>query len=285
MGGHHAASGAAAWVAVASTGPYTLGWYPLDPAGILIGGMATAGTALVCDWDHRSSTVAQSLPPLSNAIALGIENASGGHRQGTHSILGATAFVLLAAAVAQIQVDTPWGLLSVGAGLLCMFLINIAAKALKLFPKSGFLTNWIFGLVMAGLVTVYAPEQWTWLPMSMLIGVAVHIVGDLVTTGGVPLLWPLVIRPPKALRRVPFLRSFWRPNGALSIPLLGRAGSKREWLLLIPVSAYAMVGLWMAGWSLAGEGWPALQLYLSNFIGNFRPGAVIPGVGAGFRVF
>ncbi len=38
MGGHHAASGAAAWVAIASTGPYTLGWYPLDATGILIGG-------------------------------------------------------------------------------------------------------------------------------------------------------------------------------------------------------------------------------------------------------
>ena len=58
MGGHHAASGAAAWVAIASTGPYALGWYPLDPTGIVIGAMATAGTALVCDWDHRASTVA-----------------------------------------------------------------------------------------------------------------------------------------------------------------------------------------------------------------------------------
>jgi membrane-bound metal-dependent hydrolase YbcI (DUF457 family) len=201
MGGHHAASGAAAWVAVASTGPYTLGWYPLDATGILIGGMATAGTALVCDWDHRNSTVANSLPPLSNVIAVGIENASGGHRQGTHSVLGAGFFVLLATLAGQIQLQTDWGLLSVGAGLLCMFMINIAAKALKVFPRSGFLTNWIFGLVMAGLVTWYAPDQWTWLPVSMLTGVVVHIVGDLITTGGVPLLWPIVIRPPKILRK------------------------------------------------------------------------------------
>ena len=251
MGGHHAAAGAAAWVAVASTGPYTLGWYPLDATGIVIGGMTTAGTALVCDWDHRSSTIANSLPPLSNAVAVGIENASGGHRQGTHSVVGAACFVLLAVTVAQFQVDTPWGLLSVGAGLLCMFMINIAAKALKLFPASGWLTNWIFGLLMAGLVTWYAPDQWTWLPMSMLIGVVVHILGDLVTTGGVPLLWPIVIKPPKLFRKVPLLRKIWRPNGALSLPVLGRAGSKREWLVLIPVSAYAMVGLAMAAWSIA----------------------------------
>ncbi|HKU01923.1 MAG TPA: metal-dependent hydrolase [Arthrobacter sp.] len=255
MGGHHAASGAAAWVAVASTGPYTLGWYPLDPTGILIGGMATAGTALVCDWDHRSSTVAHSLPPLSNVIARGIENASGGHRQGTHSILGAAFFVFLAGLASQVHMDTGWGRLSIGAGLLCMFLINIAAKALKLFPKGGFISNWIFALVMAGLVTAYAPEQWTWLPTSMLIGVVVHIVGDLITTGGVPLLWPLVVRPPKMLRRLPLLRSVWRANGALSVPLLGRAGSKREWLVLIPVSAYAMVGMSVAAWAIAQHHW------------------------------
>ena len=87
--------------------------------------------------------------------------------------------------------------------------------------------------------------------MSMLIGVVVHIVGDLITTGGVPLLWPIVIKPPKLLRKVPLLRKIWRPNGALSLPLLGRAGSRREWLVLIPVSAYAMVGLAVAGWSIA----------------------------------
>lgn len=256
MGGHHAASGAAAWVAVASTGPYTLGWYPMDATGILIGGMATAGTALVCDWDHRSSTVAHSLPPLSNAIARGIESASGGHRRGTHSIVGGAAFVALAAVAAQATLDTPGGQLSLGAGLLCMFMINIAAKALKMFPKSGFISNWIFALVMAGLVTVYAPGQWTWLPVSMLIGVVVHIVGDLITTGGVPLLWPLVMRPPRFLRKVPLVRLVWRPNGALALPILGRAGSRREWLVLIPVSAYAMVGMAAAGWAAAQNHWP-----------------------------
>jgi membrane-bound metal-dependent hydrolase YbcI (DUF457 family) len=100
-------------------------------------------------------------------------------------------------------------------------------------------------------------NQWTWLPVSMLIGVVVHIVGDLVTVGGVPLLWPLVIRPPKALRRLPLLKNVWRPNGALSIPVLGRAGSRREWLVLIPVSGYAMVGMFGAAWSLAGMHVPA----------------------------
>lgn len=268
MGGHHAASGAAAWVAIASTGPYTLGWYPLDATGILIGGMATAGTALVCDWDHRHSTVANSLPPLSNVIAVGIENASGGHRQGTHSVLGAAFFVLLATLAGQIQLETQWGLLSVGAGLLCMFMINIAAKALKLFPKAGFISNWLFALTMAGVVTWFAPDQWTWLPVSMLTGVVVHIVGDMITTGGVPLLWPIVIKPPRFLRKLPVLNDIWRANGAFSLPLLGRAGSKREWLVLIPVSAYAMVGMCVAGWGLAKAHFPAALALGSTLVNS-----------------
>jgi membrane-bound metal-dependent hydrolase YbcI (DUF457 family) len=179
--------------------------------------------------------------------------------------------VLLATLAGQIQLQTDWGLLSVGAGLLCMFMINIAAKALKVFPRSGFLTNWIFGLVMAGLVTWYAPDQWTWLPVSMLTGVVVHIVGDLITTGGVPLLWPVVIRPPKILRKVPLLRQVWRSNGALSLPLLGRAGSKREWLLLIPVSAYAMVGLCVAAWSLAADNCPGAVRSVVGVISDAHP--------------
>ena len=272
MGGHHAASGAAAWVAISSTGPYTLGWYPLDATGILIGGMATAGTALVCDWDHRHSTVANSLPPLSNVIAVGIENASGGHRQGTHSVLGAAFFVLLATLAGQIQLQTDWGLLSVGAGLLCMFMINIAAKALKLFPKAGFISNWLFALTMAGLVTWFAPDQWTWLPVSMLTGVVVHIVGDMITTGGVPLLWPIVIKPPRFLRKLPVLNDVWKANGAFSVPLLGRAGSKREWLVLIPVSAYAMVGMCVAAWALAKAHFPA-ALALGSALVNSLFGA------------
>jgi len=266
MGGHHAASGAAAWVAVASTGPYALGWYPLDAAGIVIGGMATAGTALVCDWDHRSSTVAHSLPPLSNVIAVGIENVSGGHRQGTHSLLGAAFFVLLAALAGQFQLQTDWGLLSVGAGLLCMFMINIAAKALKLFPKYGWISNWVFALTMAGLVTWFAPHQWTWLPVSMLTGVLVHIVGDMITTGGVPLLWPIVIKPPKLLRKLPLLRNVWKANGAFSIPLLGRAGSRREWFVLIPVSAYAMIGMFGAALALAKVHWPAAVAFGTGLV-------------------
>ncbi|MEO5993769.1 MAG: metal-dependent hydrolase, partial [Arthrobacter sp.] len=75
--------------------------------------------------------------------------------------------------------------------------------------------------------------------------------------GGVPLLWPIVVKPPKFLRKLPLLKNVWRANGAFSIPLLGRAGSRREWFILIPVSAYAMIGMFGAALALAREHWPA----------------------------
>ena len=78
----------------------------------------------------------------------------------------------------------------------------------------------------------------------------------MITTGGVPLLWPIVIKPPKLLRKLPLLRNIWRSNGAFSLPLLGRAGSRREWFVLIPVSAYAMIGMFGAVLALAKLHWP-----------------------------
>jgi hypothetical protein len=73
----------------------------------------------------------------------------------------------------------------------------------------------------------------------------------------VPLLWPLVIKPPRFLRKLPLVKDVWKANGAFSIPLLGRAGSRREWFVLIPVSAYAMIGMFGAALGLAKAHFPA----------------------------
>jgi hypothetical protein len=75
VGGHLAASGTAAWVAIASTGPYALGWYLLDPRGEPDWGHADGGhRAGVRLGPPPHSTIAYSLPPVSKAIAVGIEN-------------------------------------------------------------------------------------------------------------------------------------------------------------------------------------------------------------------
>lgn len=284
MGGSHALTGAAAWVAVTSTAPYTLGWAPLSPTGILVGSIVAAGAALVPDADHHNATIAHSLPSLgpipspTKALAVGIGSISGGHRHGTHSIVGTLAFGFVAAlANLAIFPSERFGSINVGGGLVALLLIAFAAKALKL-SRGGWLSTWGLAAVGASAVTLFAPAEWGWLPLAMIVGVVVHILGDMLTVGGCPIFFPLYPRQPKWLQamiknrivRKPGFAAFfvwilnsapsaivrmtlgrmWQPNGFFAVPVLGKTGSLRElFMAAVPVSAYY---LWGVIWAFGG---------------------------------
>ena len=55
------------------------------------------------------------------------------------------------------------------------------------------------------------PHTWAWLPVAAGIGVGLHLVGDMLTVKGVPLLWPARLR--------------------LAAPLLGHTDTAREQLV------------------------------------------------------
>lgn len=262
MGGHHAATGAAAWIAV-STQP-VLGWGPLaqwftflpqrlpmgfgllevSPGGVLAGALVCAGAALLPDADHRQATIAQSLPPVSNLICAGLGRLAGGHRNGTHSLLGIAAFTVIAYALGLWEVHSPrWGTVFPGAGLSAVLLIAFALKALKFIPDAMRTVPWVVSIPAGVFVAVFAPEEQYWFVLAVLLGTVTHVVGDLLTVGGCNLLWPFRLRAPLKLRRLPLLRQIWRPSGRLAVPVLGVAGSRREWLLCIPVALYAFLGM------------------------------------------
>lgn len=141
MGPSHAACGAAAWVAL--TADYQLhlqdltvpiGWGVLDvgDTGVLTGALVTAGAALLPDLDHPDGTVARSLRPLSTWLARGICRLSGGHRRGTHSVLGVAVFTGLAAAAQKIGIPVEglgwvWPLAAVMSVLLIAFAVQVLA--------------------------------------------------------------------------------------------------------------------------------------------------------------
>ena len=262
MGPHHAASGAAIWLAVTTQLDVRLGALsPLlpgapeyvsigmglldfTPVAVIAGAIVTAGAALVPDADHRHATIANSLPPLSNIICINVGKLSGGHRHGTHSIIGLIVFVVIAALVGMWRIDVPeFGTIYPGAGLLTVLLASFAAKALKFIPDTMRKFPWAMGIAVGLFVTFFAPQEQFWLPLAMALGVGTHIVGDLLTTGGCNLLWPLRLRPPRLLRRMPMVKNLGRPSGDIALPLLGNAGSVREWLLLVPVSGYVLWAL------------------------------------------
>jgi hypothetical protein len=66
---------------------------------------------------------------------------------------------------------------------------------------------------------------WAWLPVAAGAGVALHLVGDMLTAQGVPLLWPLRLR--------------------LATPLLGHTDSAREQLVGACLTLTLTVLVWV----------------------------------------
>lgn len=240
MGGHHAITGAAAWVAVTSTAPGALGLMPLDPLGITAGALVCAGAALLPDADHPSATIAQSIPVVGKVGANAISGMVGGHRHGTHSLIGLAVMAGLAWLLQFAVIDVDWwpAPFPVGPIVAAVALVAFAVKAIGIVRS--WPAAWVSGAGVAAVVAFAGAE--TWIPHAIVLGVVLHLLGDFITIGGLPLLWPWNPRPPKPLRSGP-TRFFWMPNGYWAVPVLGKTGSWREWLLATLVSGYL---LWIA---------------------------------------
>lgn len=238
MGVRHAVSGAAAWAAVTATVPYTLGLDPMPARTVVIGSLVTAGAALLPDADHHNGTIARSAGLLSQGVARAAEAASGGHRHGTHSALAVVGFSVATSTLGRWEATVPaFGTIPVGATLVLLALVAFAAKALRI-ARGGTVTLWVGAASLVVALLHFAPDQLTWLPLSVMVGVIVHLIGDMLTVGGVPLLWPWVPKPPRAWAATPVLNRIWMRNGYVALPVLGRTGSAREWLACAALTGY-----------------------------------------------
>lgn len=282
MGAQHAACGAAAWVAVASdyelpiaavteplidtyswlswlpdTIPLGMGLLDVGPAGVFMGSIICAGAAMLPDIDHHSASIAYSLPPFTKVMARFFESVSGGHRHGTHSIVGTLFFGVVAWLASFLVVeDVGWlGDLNVGAGLIAVILSAFAFKVLRFMPDSARKAPWAAGIMVGAITTLVFPQGPSWLITCVVIGVIVHILGDMLTKEGCNIFWPLTLKPPKAIQKFPKSDDFWRDNGYMSLPLLGTANSIRCWAFTLPVSGVAIAGMSLAGMYWAQHMW------------------------------
>lgn len=238
MGAHHAISGAAAWAAITSTAPYTLGLDPMPVHSVVIGSLVTAGAALLPDVDHHNGTIAHSAGPLTQGVAVAAGAVSGGHRHGMHSLLAVAGFTAGTLALGRWEAVVPvFGRIPVGSALLLLALVAFATKALR-FSRGGIAKLWAGAAVVVAGVLWFAPDQLAWLPLSVMVGVIVHLLGDMLTVGGVPLLWPWIPKPSKAWLANPFLARVWMRNGYMALPVLGKTGSVREWVLCAGLTGY-----------------------------------------------
>ena len=252
MGTHHAISGAAAWVALTSTAASlpTLSLYPLGPVGIALGAVVCAGAALLPDADHHSATIAQSLPGVGRVATTVVSLVSGGHRNGTHSVLAVFGVLYGTRWLSRIGWSTAvyGSMASIASAVVVAVLLAFSLKVLNAAKR--WRTAWLLGSIISIIVSWLAPTQWEWLPLCVAVGWITHLAGDFLTTGGLPLFWPFKPKAPRILRHVPVLGSMWTRGGYFAVPILGNTGSWREWCLMVPLALYAAAGVGVALYSL-----------------------------------
>lgn len=254
MGHSHAVSGVALWLGVSAVSTvYVTSSFLANPAAItlstnligveglvplFLGAAIASGAALLPDLDHQNATAAKSFPPISTFIAKGIQGVSGGHRHGTHSLLGlviATALAYLAANfTVAVPPDIPLldGRLSLGAGIMAFLLVVIGLRCMKVVPGGKF--PWIVGKLAFLSVAAFAPDNNWWLPLAVGVGYLAHLIGDALTVQLIPWLWPWHPKPKKESR-------CWGENGYMGVPILGVAGSAREALFEVLLILYSVV--------------------------------------------
>ncbi|GLY20299.1 metal-dependent hydrolase [Micromonospora echinospora] len=255
MGPSHALSGAAVWL----TGSLALEHfadYEQSTLALAVGTAVCAGGALFPDLDlsgkvtrnQGGATVARTFGVFSLFVAEVIEKVSlgvyyatklsrdpkrsNGHRTLTHTI----PFTVLVG-WGTTALCTAYGKWAV-VGIL-FFMIGLALRGL--FDRWAERAGWVIVTLTSAAGAWYTfanlpgDRGYPMIGLAMGVGCFVHIIGDMVTKAGVPILWP-----------IPIKRRMWTPIG-LPNSIALRAGGKTEIVVvrsvLTVVSVLAAIGL------------------------------------------
>ncbi len=139
----------------------------------------TAGAAVLPDIDHPDASCADSFGFVTKGFAWLIGHVSGGHRHGTHSLVGVAAFTG-AAWAARHYLYTPAG--KIGLGLLLVLVFASGLRALKIGGHVGDLLA--IGAAVAMLRSGFGVAG---VPWAIAAGTATHLVGDMLTDEGIPI--------------------------------------------------------------------------------------------------
>lgn len=177
MGLTHALTGALAWSWLAHANA-------VHPVVHGAGMVVTAGAALWPDVDHPGSTVSRCLGPITWTLCRVVQSVTGGHRRGTHSLTGCAVLVGLVHVAVQAR-STHWAG-SVGLALLLAVLLTAVVRLARI---KGWTDELLAATAGAGLA-FWPGLDLTLLPAAVGIGTLVHLLGDMVTRQGIPILWP-----------------------------------------------------------------------------------------------
>jgi membrane-bound metal-dependent hydrolase YbcI (DUF457 family) len=210
---------------------------PLAGTATLAG--LTAGMVLLNDLDSCGASAARSLGFISGAVSHLIRFVSGGHRHGSHSIGGIAVFTVLAWAACHYRADVAG---KAGLALLIAIAVSSGLEALHLA-----------GSHLADVIAIGVAAAVIWLgfglaliPLATGLGASVHVLGDMLTDAGRPLLLPFSKYRFK-LWPEPFAFSTGtRPERLIVVPLL---------LVALAFLAFHEVSLSAGHATLAARGW------------------------------
>jgi len=240
MGPSHALSGAAAWLA----GSWALdqyAGYSQSPLTVAVGTTVCAGAALLPDLDlsgkvtrnQGGATVARTFGVFSLFVAEVIEKVSlgvytatrlsrdprrnNGHRTFTHTLPFAALVGWGTTALAAHY--GKWAVVGI-----IFFMAGLALRGL--FDEWAERAGWVIVTICSGVIawltaaSLDGDRGYPMLGFAVGVGCFVHLLGDIITSAGVPILWP-----------IPTGRKMWRmigvPNG-----MAVRVGGKTETIVL-----------------------------------------------------
>jgi membrane-bound metal-dependent hydrolase YbcI (DUF457 family) len=197
----------------------------LSPGHLAVFVGLTAGAAVLPDIDHPKSSLANSFGFLSRGFPWLIGSISGGHRHLTHAILGIAGFTVLAWLAVRFRHDIG------GKIALAAFLALIIAGALYALAVRG---QGADVLAIAGAIAmVITGYGLSLVAIAVCVGCITHVLGDMLTVQGIPLLFPFIDWHFRLLPKpLAFTTGTWPELGVLVPALFASLG----WLIYRAVS-------------------------------------------------
>ena len=206
LGHTHCLSGLAAGAAIGSLVLH------LHAPPLALFATVTAAYALASDLDTCGGTEARSFGFVTGAFAWFVRLASGGHRHGTHSVLGVAAFTAVAWLACLFRHTWP-GVIVLGVVLAVGF-----ASALDALRIGGHAGNLI---ACAGAAAMcFTGYGLALVPLAAGLGASTHLLGDSLTKCGVPLAWPFTMHEFHVTPRCLWFTTGRWPEHLIVTPLL-----------------------------------------------------------------
>jgi membrane-bound metal-dependent hydrolase YbcI (DUF457 family) len=259
MGPSHALSGATVWLAGTWALDHFAG-YEQSPLAVGVGTLVCAGGALLPDLDlsgkvtrnQGGATVARTFGVFSlfaaevvEKVSLGIYTATrlsrdprrtNGHRTFTHTLPFAALVGWGTTALAGHH--GKWAVVGI-----VFFMAGLALRGLfdKWAERAGWVIVTLCSAAIAWFTAAGLPGDrgYPMLGFAVAVGCVVHLFGDIITSAGVPILWP-----------VPTGRRLWRMIGVPN-SMAVKVGGKVETVVLrtamVAISLIALAGIFAPG--------------------------------------